>query len=87
MQADIVGEEALTEEIDHGDAEEQPLQWHQQRLQCYRDLTESVSLRGDITLSNMSCSQIQVNQRAIRRYMIARENKNGSRKCTKRCIL
>ena len=40
---------------------------------CYGDLAETISLQGDIMLMNISCSQIQVNQRAITRYMSARK--------------
>jgi len=79
VQKGAASDEALTEDIDHSDAEEQPPPVALAALRCNGDLVETVNLREDITLRNISCSQIWVNQRAIRRCRIVKKNMNGSR--------
>jgi len=81
VQANAVGDEAPIEDIDHDDAREQSPLVALATTPLFEDLVENVSFRGDKKLMNISCLQIQVYQTAIKRYKIARKNKNGSRQC------
>jgi len=69
VQADAVGDEALKDNIDHNDAREQP-------LPVLQRFTRGCQPLRRLTLRNVSCSLIQVNERAIMRYTIARKNRN-----------
>ena len=87
MQADAAGDEAPAEDIDHSDEREQSPPVAPAAAPMLQRFSRDCQPLRRYNTHDLSYSLIQVNWRAIRRYRIARKNRNDSRQFRYRWIL